>query len=183
MRVPCTTRYPCPVLTKRPLTQLDKQKHGWTATLGKLTCGRNRCKFDHQGWHKCSGRWTCGVGTCRCPDHKGSSYCRKTDITVRLCSLILFRSLRLSLCNAVMHVSELLLLYWLTFPFPLQEHPDTFVLVSCSPGRIDPDDVQMAEVVALGVQRGAASAASGPRSEWRGAVSGLHLLLLHQRKT
>lgn len=54
---------------------------------------------------------------------------------------------------------------------------------SCSPGRIDPDDVQVAEVVALRVQQVAAGTALGPHSLCWDTVTGLHFQLFHHRKT
>jgi len=56
-------------------------------------------------------------------------------------------------------------------------------VLSRSPGRVDPDDIQVAKVVALRVQPVAAGAALGPRSLLRwDSVTDLHLWLCHQRK-
>lgn len=53
----------------------------------------------------------------------------------------------------------------------------------CLTGRVDPDDIQVAKVVALRVQPVAAGAALGPRSLLRwDSVTDLHLWLCHQRK-
>lgn len=51
------------------------------------------------------------------------------------------------------------------------------------PGCIDPDYIQVAEVVALHVQLVAAGTALGPLSVRWDAVSSLHRMLLHHRKT
>lgn len=53
----------------------------------------------------------------------------------------------------------------------------------CIPGCVDPDDVQVAEVVALRVQLVAAGAALGPHSVCWDKITGLCFRLLHQWKT
>lgn len=64
------------------------------------------------------------------------------------------------------------------------EYPNMFVYVfSCSPGGIDPDYIQVAEVVALRVQQVAAGTALGPLSVCWDTVSSLHFQLFHHWKT
>lgn len=49
-----------------------------------------------------------------------------------------------------------------------------------SPGCVDPDYVQVAEVVTLGVHQTAAGTALGPQPVWREAVRSLHVqMFLH----
>lgn len=60
-------------------------------------------------------------------------------------------------------------------------HPNTWMSASMhSPGCIDPDYIQVTEVVTLGVHQTAAGTALGPRSVWWKAVSSLHVrMFLH----
>lgn len=55
--------------------------------------------------------------------------------------------------------------------------------VDASPWCIDPDNIQVAEVMALRVQEAAAGATLGPDSVSLGFITGFHFQLFHHGKT
>lgn len=67
--------------------------------------------------------------------------------------------------------------------YPLMYPDMNASIFPCSPGRIDPDNIQVAEEVALWIQQVAAGATLGPLSVRWGAVSSLYFQLLQPWKT
>lgn len=88
---------------------------------------------------------------------------KKTPADFALCALFQLDYVRMTMCVLLWHLA-------------------CFACTSVhSPGRIDPDYVQVAEVVTLGVHQTAAGTALGPQSVRREAVSSLHVqMFLHR---
>lgn len=128
----------------------------------RLTCTcRTSCRSCRQCLNTCSeGRTSSCGGPRRCRDREASSYCREKDNPK--------------------HGTD----FELSYPVQFNHAARTtarFVSVRtsehiclCLPGCIDPDYVQVAEVVTLRVHQTAARTALGPHSVRREAASSLH---------
>lgn len=135
--------------------------------------------------HMCNGLWT-GVGAAKHhPGRKLLSYCRgeekpMTQTLIRLCSLDRWS---VTFINAV--TVDLFDHFdcQLKIKSVFQQKLTEKCLSFCSPGCVDPDNVQVTEIMALIVVLDVAGTAPGPHMVWWGSITYINIWLLHDWKT